>query len=164
MKKLIFLFLIYSSIALGQVSIGNINPDPSAILDLTNGISKGFLSPKMTTATRNSIISPAEGLSVYDIDIEGFCYYTSSAGWICIKPNGTNAWAKTTDGTAAAENFTESITRTGDVIITTNSYQIKIEESGGIVLKNTAGTASVRIGSDGKVLLTGATGGVLSVN
>ncbi len=40
-------------------------PDPTAILDVKSNV-KGFLPPRMTTAERNSIQSPAEGLLVFN--------------------------------------------------------------------------------------------------
>jgi uncharacterized protein (TIGR02145 family) len=52
-----------------QVSINNDNsqPDPSAFVDVKS-TEKGFLIPRLTTAQRDSIINPAEGLSIYNTD------------------------------------------------------------------------------------------------
>ena len=49
----------------GNVGIGTTTPDPSAILDL-NSTTKGFVSTRMTTAERDAISSPVEGLQVYN--------------------------------------------------------------------------------------------------
>ncbi len=50
-----------------QVGIGTISPDPSAKLDVTSpGNDKGFLPPRMTTAQRDVIASPAEGLTIFN--------------------------------------------------------------------------------------------------
>lgn len=50
------------------VSIGSTNPPPaSALLELKSD-SKGFLPPRMSTAQRKAIASPASGLIVFDID------------------------------------------------------------------------------------------------
>lgn len=48
-----------------QVGIGTYTPDASSILDLTSA-TKGFLPPRMTELQRNAIVSPAEGLTIYN--------------------------------------------------------------------------------------------------
>lgn len=59
----------YTQSSDGNVGIG-IDPDPSAILALGSGANdKGFLPPRMTTAQREAIASPADGLVVYDTDL-----------------------------------------------------------------------------------------------
>jgi hypothetical protein len=51
----------------------------SSVLDVYS-VSKGFLAPRMTTAQRIAISSPAEGLLVYQTDgVKGFCFYTNGA-------------------------------------------------------------------------------------
>jgi uncharacterized protein (TIGR02145 family) len=50
----------------GNVGIGTNNPHPSAGLDV-NFTDKGFLPPRMTSAQRDAIISPASGLVIYNI-------------------------------------------------------------------------------------------------
>ena len=59
-----------------QVGIGTENPDASAILELDSD-SQGMLTPRMTSAQRMGIASPAEGLMVYDTDEDLFYYYTT---------------------------------------------------------------------------------------
>jgi len=51
----------------GQMVIGGSTPSPSAVLDLQS-TAKGFLPPRMTTAQRNAIASPAVGLIIYNSD------------------------------------------------------------------------------------------------
>ncbi len=48
-----------------RVGIGTDTPDPSALLDLS-ATSQGLLPPRMTTAQRDAIPSPAAGLLVYN--------------------------------------------------------------------------------------------------
>ena len=64
---IVLLFTNSASIAQG-VAINNDNsaPDPSAMLDVKS-ITKGLLIPSMTTSQRNAIVSPAEGLIIYNI-------------------------------------------------------------------------------------------------
>lgn len=76
------LCLLTSTIALSQVGIGTADPDPSSILDL-NSNSQGLLTPRMTTAERTGIASPAESLLVFDTNEKAFYFYnTANATWI----------------------------------------------------------------------------------
>src|SRR2546423_10091938 len=73
---------------LGRVGIGTSIPASSALLDLTS-TSRGFLTPRMTTAQRNAISSPATGLLIYQTDgARGFYYY--DAGWKPVTPATSN--------------------------------------------------------------------------
>lgn len=75
--------LLYCQIVLGQsVAINNDGslPNASAILDIKS-TTKGLLMPRMTTAQRNVIITPAEGLKVFDTDTKTFWFYNGT-GWI----------------------------------------------------------------------------------
>lgn len=40
---------------------------------------KGFAPPRMTTTQKNAIVTPAEGLIVYDLTLHKLCVYTGSA-------------------------------------------------------------------------------------
>jgi N-acetylneuraminic acid mutarotase len=66
----------------GKVGIGSSEPDPSARLDVSS-TTEGFLPPRMTTAQRNAIVSPATGLQVYNTDINCLEFW-NSAGWISV--------------------------------------------------------------------------------
>ena len=50
-----------------SVGIGTTNPDSSAILDLSSN-TQGFLMPRMTTAQRDAIVDPADGLQILNLD------------------------------------------------------------------------------------------------
>ena len=50
-----------------NVGIGTSTPNSSAILDVSS-TSKGILLPRMSTTQRNAIVSPAVGLSVFNVD------------------------------------------------------------------------------------------------
>ncbi|MES2747893.1 MAG: hypothetical protein V4648_05920 [Bacteroidota bacterium] len=77
------LFLcVYTSNA--QVGIGTTTPHDSSLLDVTS-TTKGFLTPRMTTAQRVAIALPADGLLVYDTSLKSFYYYnTTTATWLAI--------------------------------------------------------------------------------
>jgi hypothetical protein len=75
------------SFAQQNVGIGTSVPDGSAILDLTAG-DKGILIPRMTTAQRVAIVSPATGLLVYDTDFDQFWYFNGIVWVVAIGPQG----------------------------------------------------------------------------
>lgn len=59
----------------GDLAINANTPDPSASLDISSS-TKGLLIPRMTSVQRNNISSPANGLMVYETDVQqGFWYY-----------------------------------------------------------------------------------------
>lgn len=65
--------------AAGSVGIGTSAPNASAIVDITS-TTDGLLIPRMTSAQKNAISSPATGLMIYQTDAPaGFYYYNSSA-------------------------------------------------------------------------------------
>ena len=51
----------------GNVGVGTVTPDSSAVLDVTS-TSKGILIPRMTTVQRDMIVSPAVGLQILNLD------------------------------------------------------------------------------------------------
>ncbi len=55
------------------------DPDASAVLELLTA-TKGFLKPRMTTAERDAIASPATGLEVFDTDL-GSPMFFAGAEW-----------------------------------------------------------------------------------
>lgn len=70
-----------------QVGIGTTNPDASSVLDLTS-TTQGLLTPRMTTLQRTAIASPANGLMVYDTDLNALHYYDSSiSNWTKVQAN-----------------------------------------------------------------------------
>jgi hypothetical protein len=61
------------------VSAGNVAPHASAMLEV-NSTEKGFLPPRMTTAQRDAIANPAQGLVIYNTTTD------------CLNYRGANAW------------------------------------------------------------------------
>ena len=74
----ISLLSVLSTVA--QEGIGTNNPDPSSALDVTS-TTQGILIPRMTTAQRTTIASPAEGLRVYDTDTKDFWFFDGTI-WV----------------------------------------------------------------------------------
>lgn len=64
----------------GNVGIGINAPDASALLHLES-ITKGFLPPRMSQGDIYNIVSPANGLVVFNVDREELNVYTQSQGW-----------------------------------------------------------------------------------
>ena len=67
-----------------NVGIGTTSPEASAAMDISS-INKGFLPPRMTTAQRNTIASPAEGLVIYNTDQKTLNVY-NGMGWKSVTP------------------------------------------------------------------------------
>lgn len=77
-------FLIFTINSYAQVGVGTITPDASSVLDVSS-TTQGMLTPRMSTAQRTAIVSPADGLIVYDLDLKAFHYYNSAtAQWTVI--------------------------------------------------------------------------------
>lgn len=69
----------------------NSAPDPNAMLDVKSS-SKGVLFPRLNTAQRNTLgaANPAEGMLVFDTDVEAFFYFTNSA-WVQLSTGADGA-------------------------------------------------------------------------
>ena len=99
MKKILLFFcyaITTSQFITAQVAINTdgATPNSSAMLDIKS-TTKGFLTPRMTTAQRTAIASPATGLVVYDTDVNKFFYYAVGS-WIEMGTgSATNYWTLT---------------------------------------------------------------------
>ena len=84
-KTLLALCLIFITTGMqAQIAI-NTNaaaPNASAMLDISS-TNKGMLIPRMTSAQRTAIVSPANGLMVYDTDVKSFWFY-NGAVWTVV--------------------------------------------------------------------------------
>ena len=80
--RLLVLFTLSIAIVLAQnVGIGTATPDPSAKLEI-NSNNSGLLIPRLTTAQRDAIASPAHGVIILNID--NFCleiYNANASAW-----------------------------------------------------------------------------------
>ena len=65
-----------------SIGVGTITPNSSSILDLTS-TTDGLLVPRMTTAQRSAIVSPANGLLVYDLTTNCF-WVRKNTVWVQI--------------------------------------------------------------------------------
>lgn len=62
----------------GGIKCGGNTKSSSAIIDVQS-TTKGALLPRMTTAQRTAIVSPAEGLEVYDLTLHKKCFYNGTS-------------------------------------------------------------------------------------
>lgn len=69
-----------TTIFYAQVGIGTTTPDPSSVLDLTS-TTAGFLLPRLTTAERDLIAAPVEGLMIYNNNNKCFEFWNAT-DWI----------------------------------------------------------------------------------
>jgi len=76
-----------------DLAIGGSSADPSAILDLTS-TSKGLLLPRMTTAQRDGIVTPAVGLQIYNTSTDQINFY-DGASWLALGVSGSGVTSVT---------------------------------------------------------------------
>jgi uncharacterized protein (TIGR02145 family) len=74
---------LFTTLIYGQVGIGTNSPVASAKLEISSTI-QGFLPPRMTTAQRDQISSPAIGLIIFNTTTETLEIRTSS-GWLALR-------------------------------------------------------------------------------
>lgn len=75
------IFLLVKSIVVSQnISFGGNTPNASAAMEIES-TSQGILIPRMTSAQRMAISSPAEGLLVFDTDTKSFQFF-QNANWL----------------------------------------------------------------------------------
>lgn len=92
LRTILFLLILIASGSLASQNIGinedGSNPDPSAILDI-KAIDKGFLVPRLSSLQKDNILTPAEGLMVYQTDgTKGFYYYDGSYWTLLLSQHG----------------------------------------------------------------------------
>lgn len=76
----LLLSLIFSNVNSQSVGIGTVLVDSTSILQIESN-SKGLLIPRLTYNQRNSIISPANSLTVYQIDSVAGFYFFNGQHW-----------------------------------------------------------------------------------
>ena len=88
----------------GAAGIGTTSPNTSSLLEIKS-TSKGILIPRMTKTQRDAIVSPAQGLLIYQTNsAQGFYYYDGSS-WNAVTPKN-KGWSLTGNaGTDSSLNF-----------------------------------------------------------
>jgi hypothetical protein len=72
------LLLLATTQLQAQVGIGTSTPAASAKLEISS-TTQGFLPPRMTTAQRDAISSPATGLTIYNTTLKSVEVYNGTA-------------------------------------------------------------------------------------
>src|SRR5688572_20200688 len=86
---LLSLLLLCALSSFSQVGIGTTTPDPSSVLHISS-TQKGTLITRMTSAQRDAISNPADGLMIYNTDSKCINIYKNANWWEvcgnCIPP------------------------------------------------------------------------------
>lgn len=104
MKIFFTLLLLLAALLLARASraqsvgIGTATPSIKAALEIQSPAKNtGLLIPRLTAGQRAGIVSPPQGLMVYQTDgttaggtQTGFWYYTGTGGWLFLSPTGDN--------------------------------------------------------------------------
>ena len=144
----IIIFLFYTLAFYGQVGIGTISPDPSAMLEI-KADDKGILLPKLTAAQKTAIVSPATGLIVFQTDgATGFWYYNGSA-WVSINSAG---WKLTGDSGTTSSNFLGTIDNKDLVIATSDTERMRISSSQNVGVNQNNPSAKLHISGTAPVM------------
>jgi hypothetical protein len=71
----------FATTAGGAVGIGLTTIDPTAQLHMS-ATNKGALLPRLTTTQINNILTPANGLTLYNTTLNHLCVFQSGIGWV----------------------------------------------------------------------------------
>ncbi len=149
--------------ASGNVGIGTTNPAASALLELAS-TAKGLLPPRMTTAQRDAIASPAAGLLIYNTTTNEYNLYNGTSwgamggvGWAA---SGANIYNTNTGnvgiGTTAPSGIfhiktisTSTFSATGGTITYSGGYTIHTFTSSGTFTPNGSGNVEYLVVAGG---------------
>lgn len=101
---MVLLFLA-STLGYSQIGIGTTSPNATSALHIES-TTQGFLTPRMTTAQRTAITTPANGLMVFDTTLSSFYFYDTP----------TTAWVKINNGKDGRLKY--KLIRSSDVLAT----------------------------------------------
>jgi hypothetical protein len=138
---LIFFMSIFSAYTQQNVGIGTASPDNSALLDLVSN-AKGLLVPRMTTAQRDIINSPATGLLIYNTVDNRFEYNAGTPAvpnWLALLSNvvtlpaGTSSQTMRYNGASSAWEGSSALVNDGTNIgIGISSPTARLDVNGAI--------------------------------
>jgi len=139
MKKILMVILTVNCLLFLKAQNVGINnagaaPHSSAMLDI-NSTTKGMLTPRMTSTQRAAIVSPAEGLIVYDTNTKSFWYYNNSIWNEIPKGNFSLPYAGATASLTKVFSIGNTNTSVGSVAI----YGLNSNIGSGYGINNTAG-------------------------
>jgi hypothetical protein len=100
-----------------QVGVGTTTPNPSSVLDVSS-TTKGLLLPRLTTAQRNLIASPAVGLTIYNTTTNCLNFYTGTA-WNQDCGTAPVVVEPSSGGTAVVSAYTCTTNSAGNMFVNT---------------------------------------------
>jgi hypothetical protein len=143
MKKLFFLlgFLSLCGQAFSQTVVVTDDAtyttgNASSVLDVKS-VLKGFLAPRMTTAQRTAIATPADGLLVYQTDAtKGFYYYNgTTSAWVLLSASAGTYWSLTgNSGTNSSSSFLGTTDNTSFKMRTNNTQRVLVDSLGNVAV------------------------------
>jgi hypothetical protein len=156
-KKIVFLLLM-SFYAYSQTGIGTTTPNASAKLEIAS-TDKGLLIPRMTASQRVAIVTPANGLLVYQTDSEtGFYVNTGTSAspvWTRVNSNWTRSGSdiayttgniSTTGALTGGNSSTSSISGfAANVASISANYSITSADNGKVIQSTSASAVTVTI-------------------
>jgi Chaperone of endosialidase/Head domain of trimeric autotransporter adhesin len=103
---LILIFILQIFVSKAQMGINSIGtaPNSSAMLDVSS-TTKGLLPPRMTSAQKTAIASPADGLLVFDTNTQSY-WFRQSGAWTELPKAGStsNYWSLSGSGGNEIQN------------------------------------------------------------
>lgn len=167
----VFIIVFFVQSINGQVGINTTTPDASAILEISS-TTKGMLAPRMTTAQKLAIVSPANGLMVYDTDLKSYSYYDMPvSSWVNLN-SGRNKFKRIKSTDVLATVLASELAAGGGskYLLDTQTYY---EINGAVMVDfpielNNAYLVGLDSGEDKLIkttgdLFTGTTGGAIKV-
>jgi hypothetical protein len=144
----VFIYTVYCQ----NVAINNTGgtADASAMLDIQSN-SKGVLIPRLTTAQRIAIASPATGLLVFDTNTGSF-WFRKSTGWEELVDASTTHWEDVASNLRNRSGGNVSITSVGAPVgsaklnVIDHAASVNTHESILSLYRSTSGTAANGIG------------------
>ncbi|MEZ4962977.1 MAG: tail fiber domain-containing protein [Saprospiraceae bacterium] len=134
-----------------SINAGGNDPDSSAMLDVQS-TDKGMLIPRMTTAQRTAIASPASGLLVFDNETGSFWFYNGS---VWTELGGDNVWSLT--GNAGTDTTTNFIGTTDDMPL-----DFRVNNTRALRIEPTGSTPNLIGGFSGNTVAAGYSGATIS--
>ena len=178
MKKIIWLMVFWFCAAQGllhaQVAINTDAslPDGSAMLDIKS-TTRGLLAPRMTSTQRTAIVSPADGLLVYDTNTKSLWVYQGGIGWIQYVPgSGGGGGLTLPDSVTLSSNLTLlSLTNagaggalqgiasgTGSAVLASNSNVFNVSNALSVTSLSQGSIYSRNLGNAGNFLANNVNG------
>lgn len=140
LKKIFMLSLLFSFSLYSQVGVNIAVPDPSAELDVVS-TDKGFLIPRMTQVQRAAIVTPTNGLLVYQTDAPIGIYYYDVNTWVQL-----TTWKLIgNSGTNNANNALGTTNSNPVIIKTEGSEKMRIDADGNVGIGTSVPTVSLDI-------------------